>query len=113
MSDEIKPQVVSDVDLAFGGETRALMVPMESIPEDFRRDRGDARKWIKVQREWFYRGLKGAEFKPKDGIDTKTALRHLGAIQGSYEPKHEHKEACVAYLMSLWFDEIVLPAESR
>jgi len=26
---------------------------------------------------------------------------------GSFEPQHEHKEAAVAYLMSLWFEKFV------
>jgi hypothetical protein len=105
----IKPQPVTGADLAFGGDMRKLMVPYESIPEDFRRGRGDARKWVRIQQEWFFRGLKGATFQAKDGIDEKAALRHLAAIQGSFEPKHEHKEACVAYLLSQWFHDVKLP----
>jgi hypothetical protein len=86
-----------------------LMPPMESIPEDFRRDRGEARKWIALQQQWFFCGLKGYEFISNPGIDKADALRHLGTIQGSFEPKHEHKEAAVAWLMSLWFEDVVPP----
>jgi len=33
----------------------------------------------------------------------RASTRHLQTIQGSFEPKHEHKQDCVAYFMSLWF----------
>lgn len=107
----MKPQAVTGADVAFGGDMRKLMVPYESIPENFRRGRGEARKWVEFQQAWFFHGIKGAEFKPKAGIDQKAALSHLAAIQRSWDPPHEHKEACVAYLASLWFDDIVLPPE--
>jgi len=43
---------------------------------------------------------------PNDGIDQNKALRHIKAILGSFEPKHEHKEAAAAYLLSLWFKSV-------
>lgn len=62
------------------------------------------RDWIEFQRQWFYEGLPAdTTMDLKDGIDGNAAFRHLSAIQGSFEPKHEHKEAAVAYLASLWF----------
>jgi len=55
--------------------------------------------------EVVFSGLKKSEVPPvKEGIDVNMALRHLHAIQGSFEPKHEYKEAAVAYLASLWFE---------
>ncbi len=107
----MSPQVVSDIDIAFPASVSKLMVPYEDIPEDFRRERGEARKWVQLQQRWFFQGLpKETEFEPAEGIDAKVALRHLKAIMGSYEPKHEHKEACVAYLMSQWFSDVKVPA---
>jgi hypothetical protein len=38
-------------------------------------------------------------------VDGELAIRHLQVIQASFEPKHEHKEAAVAYLASLWFTD--------
>lgn len=100
------PKKVTDADWAFGN-IDGLMVPMAAIPVEFQRGRT---KWNHIQSRWFFSGLpKGTDFKAKDGVDGKLALRHLGAIQRSFEPKHEHKEACVAYLMSLWFDDVVIP----
>lgn len=89
---------------------RRLLPPYEEIPEDFRRERGESKKWHAIQSRWFFSGLPGnTEFKEKPGIDVNAALMHLGAIQGSFDPKHEHKQAAVAWLMSLWFDDVILP----
>lgn len=101
------PIAVTTLEMAFGGSTKKLMVPMADIPQEFQRGHT---KWNAIQSRWFFSGLpKTTEFVPKDGIDVKVALRHLSTIQGSFEPKHEHKEACVAYLMSLWFDDVKIP----
>lgn len=56
----------------------------------------------------FYRGLSNkTEFHGKEGIDGKAALLHVREILQSFEPQHEHKTAACAYLMSLWFDDVV------
>ena len=99
------PQDVSDVQLAFPAQVSSLMPPHDEALRDWQRT-PDARKWIKVQQDWFFYGMKDTNWSPKDGIDTKRALRHLAAVQGSFEPKHEHKEAAVAYLMWRWFDDV-------
>ena len=109
------PQPVSDLELAFpaGRIMSDLMPAMADIPEDFRRDQGDARPWIRFQQQWFFRGLKSVAITAKAGIDRAAALRHLAAIQGSYDPQHEHKEAAVAYLASLWLEPVDLGDRSR
>ena len=40
----------------------------------------------------------GLRERDADGIDAKKAMRHLATIQRSWSPKHEHKEAAVAFL---------------
>jgi hypothetical protein len=95
-----KPTEVTQLDIAFGGDMQKLMPSMLEIPAEFKR----GNLWTRFQARWFFNGLKGKP-KARDGIDQSTALRHLAAIQGSFEPKHEHKEAAVAYLASLWLDE--------
>jgi hypothetical protein len=91
----IVPQEVSDALLAFPGSVGPLM---KDCPSEFRHP-----YWSKWQRTWFFEGLK--EYPaPKDGVDLRKAMRHLTAIQRSFEPKHEHKEAAVAFLASQWFD---------
>lgn len=78
------------------------MPPWENIPKEFKQFNGTS--WNKWQTKWFYQGLTKADIPvPLEGIDLSIALRHLATIQGSFEPKHEHKEAAVAYLASLWF----------
>lgn len=95
-----KPKPVSQLDMAFGaagGNLDDYLPPMAEIPKV------DG-KWVDFQQTWFFKGLKDANLIPKEGIDLGLAIRHLKTIQGSYEPKHEHKMAGVAYLASLWFD---------
>jgi hypothetical protein len=100
-------QEIDDVFLAFPANVSHLMPRYEDIPEEFK---SSSNKWCGIASRWFFKGLpKTTVFKPKEGVDTNKALRHLGAIQGSFEPKHEHKEAAVAYLMSQWFDNIEVP----
>lgn len=101
MSDFNKPKKIS-----FSTETRDLMPEMKDIPEDFKKDYGPQKKWLDFQSDWFNFGLKSIQAKPKTGVDTKDALRHLAEIQGSFEPTHEHKQAAVAYLASLWFEDV-------
>jgi hypothetical protein len=85
-----------------------LMPNMHEIPEQFKRWNGDP--YIELQKEWFYRGLEGCHILEREGIDRKKAIKHLAAIQNSFTPKHEHKVAAVAFLMSLWFS---IPSEEQ
>jgi hypothetical protein len=78
-----------------------LMPAYDEIPEEFKHD---LTPFNDIQHEWFFRGISRWPLKPKDGIDQTKALAHLSAIQRSWTPKHEHKSAGVAYLMSLWFE---------
>jgi hypothetical protein len=94
------PVEVDDVSIAFGGGgDLAKMMP--KVPENY----PDRQKWERFQNDWFYHGLKStAGLVAREGVDKDKAIRHLKTIQGSFEPKHEHKEAAVAYLASLWFE---------
>lgn len=96
------PQAVSDIDLAFPAQVSHLMPAYDDIPREFKNGHT---KWNKFFGDMFFSGLKNAKLVAKDGIDGTQAARHIRAISGSFEPKHEHKEAAVAYLMSLWFDD--------
>ena len=103
-----KPIEVDDVTLAFPADVMNTLMPPHDECEaalDAMPDRGE--KWRDVQRTWFFNGLNTkTTFMLRDGIDGKLMMRHLGAIQGSFEPKHEHKEAAVAYLLSLWCEDV-------
>ena len=102
MTDFSKPFQLDALRVAFPASVKDLMPAYEDIPAEFKRFPGTV--WNKWQAEWFYKGLNGFP-KAKPGIDQDAALRHLEAIQGSWEPKHEHKEAAVAYLASLWLEK--------
>lgn len=96
-----QPQEVDDVTAVFPANVIGTLLPEKvDIPREF--FRGD-NPWSRLTARWFYKGLKG-RFIPKAGIDPKKATRHLATVMQSFEPQHEHKEAGVAYLMSLWFD---------
>lgn len=97
------PAAISDIELAFPGRVEHLIPAWSDIPDDFKNEAGAAARWVKFQRDWFFRGFpKGTRLEAKPGVDVTLAMRHLKAIQGSFEPKHEHKEAAVAFLASLW-----------
>lgn len=105
VNDFSEPTEVSDIDLAFPASVEHLMPVYETIPAEFNLYNGTS-PFCKIQSKWFYEGLKDETMPPaKPGIDTTKAIRHLACIQRSFEPKHEHKAAAVAYLMSLWFEE--------
>src|SRR3990172_3759845 len=94
------PQEIDDVTAAFPASVAQLMPPVEKIPEEFKFWKGT--RWNELMAKWFYSGLSiSSKFYPREGIDTERALRHIRAILGSFQPKHEYKEASVAYLLSL------------
>jgi hypothetical protein len=102
----MKPKDVDVVDVSFGAtgeDLTRLMIPYEDIPKEFTNQNN---KFVIIVNKWFFDGLRDADTTPKDGIDVKNALNHLRAIMASFEPKHEHKVACIAYLLSEWFEDI-------
>jgi hypothetical protein len=102
-TDFSKPTRLDDIEVAFGANALDYMPPRDEIPEEFK---SSSNKWRKFQADWFFYGLLSHKDKVKKGIDATLAWQHLRMIQGSWDPKHEHKEEAVAYLASLWFDDI-------
>lgn len=101
----MKPHKFSDVDRAFPAHVLEHMPKMEDIPAKYRRHSQDAidRLFYKM----FYGGFQGnPSFHPAPDIDAGEAWRHIDCILRSFQPKHEHKEAAVKYLVSLWFTKI-------
>ena len=103
-----KPQEISDVFMAFPADVSDLMPSYEECVKELNAlPHEEQEKWRKFQRTWFFNGLsQNVTVDLKDGIDGNMAFRHLQAIQGSFQPKHQHKEAAVAYLASLWFNDV-------
>ena len=94
---------ISDAEMAFG--TTKALPPYASIPEKFRDFHADT-KWNKFVSDMFFLGGAHVNLKPKEGVDADKAWRAVVAHLKSWAPKHEHKEAGVAYLMSIWFEDV-------
>ena len=103
-------QEIDDVMLAFPANVMNLMPKYEDIPEEFKRG---GTKWNRLFYEWFFNGLESLELKPKDGVDTQKATRHIRAVMTSFQPKHEHKSAAVAFLLSEWFKDAKWKAKEK
>lgn len=98
------------VDVAFGNIKH--MPKYETLPADFKRHNGN--DYVKAVSSWFFSGAKptpdgliidGMKFSAKPGVDRMKALAAIKAVLGSYEPKHEHKEAACAFMLSEWFEK--------
>lgn len=91
---------ITDLDMAFG---TVVGLPVYSqVPDEFKRA---GSKWNRLFNDMFAFGLKAINLTPKSDIDPAKAWRHIRALSGSFQPKHEHKEAGVAYLMSQYFED--------
>lgn len=99
---------VNHLDLAFGSILH--MPAYETVPDQFK-DRGNP--YVRAISSWFFNGAKGnAEgividgnnFTVKAGVDRSKAIAAIRAVLASFEPKHEHKQAACAYMLSEWFD---------
>src|SRR6185437_15064291 len=100
---------LSQADVAFGNIKH--MPRYETLPPDFKRHNGN--DFVRAISTWFFKGAKGTpdgliidgmKFTTKAGVDRAKALGAIKAVLGSFEPKHEHKEAACAYMLSEWFD---------
>jgi len=101
-----QPLVVDDVLYAFPGHLDKLLPPWDSIPEEFRNMNGRT-EWNVFVRDWFFKGWPEDRYLyQRPDVDGEAAFRHLHTIMRSFEPKHEHKEAAVAWLMSRWYAAI-------
>lgn len=97
---------ISDLDVVFGADALKWMPAWDDIPKDFQNMNGRT-EWNRIVSRWFFSGLPAStEFHPREGVDPPAALRVIKATLGSYAPKHEHKEAAVAYMLSCWFTKI-------
>lgn len=91
-------QQVTDLHIAFG--QIATLMPDRQQLREYKEGWGSA-----LFSALFFNAGRVDHLVPKAGIDPVKAIRHIRAIMGSYEPKHEDKEAAVGYLFELWFEE--------
>ena len=102
-------QDISDAEMAFG--TTKLLPKSSEIPEGF--DFMGESKWNKLFGDMFFVGLESLDVVAKEGIDTNAALKCIKAHMGSWEPKHQDKEAGVAYMMSVLFEDATWETSKR
>jgi hypothetical protein len=101
----MKPKVVSDVMMAFPANVIPdYLPPSMEIPDEFWQY--DDSWTNELFQDWFYGGLKDPKFYPKPGIDAEMAYRHIRAVMGSFQPKHEHKVAGCRYMLDTWFEKV-------
>lgn len=100
-----EPLKIGGADAAFPTSTKGMMPEYKDIPGEFK-DFNKKTKWNDLVSAMFFCGLKSLDLKPKPGVDRGKALRHIKYILGSWEPKHEHKEAGAAFLFCEWFDDV-------
>lgn len=84
-------------DLAFGARLSDYPA-YDSIPEQFRRGHSPANKIVSTL---FFKGGQLADFglRLKAGVNPAAFFGALKAMLGSFDPKHEHKEAACAWLV--------------
>lgn len=100
---------IDNVTLAFPADVQDLMPEYSAIPEEYKKTWNDHNEFVTM---WFFNGLENPQFYPKEGVDADKALRHISAIMGSFQPKHEHKTAACAFLLAEWFEKITTDTKS-
>lgn len=95
---------VTGAQLVFSTSVEGFIPPYEQLPQEFKSYGSKNVCWeIRLFTDWFYRGVKYLVLVPREGVDKEKALRHVRYVMGSWEPKHEHKTAGVAFLLREWF----------
>ena len=92
---------VSRLDLAFGNVNH--LPPMSEIPDRFTRSNDP---YVKFIFEWFFSGRNPedmARLTEKPGVDRYMAICAIRAALASFKPRHGHKVAGCAFLLSEWF----------
>lgn len=94
---------LTDPDVIFGNIKH--LPKYDTLPEDFKHRSGN--RYVDFVSKWFSNGCTKEDIDlltAKSGIDKNKALRAIKSVLASFEPKHEHKEAGAAYLLSQWFE---------
>lgn len=93
------PKGLDAIDVVFG--VRPPLPAWDDIPGEFKCSRNE---YARVASSLFFNGGRLSDFglTIKDELDDGDVMRALRACLGSFDPKHEHKEAGVAYMLSQW-----------
>lgn len=112
-----RPMKLESTDVVFGLTGTIIdtyMPKWTDLPEDFRRERGAAKKWTNIVDDLFFHGAKDIRCTVKDPtIEQRDIIKHIAMLLQSFEPSHEHKTAGVAYLLSLWCDDMTYTIPPR
>jgi hypothetical protein len=102
-----KPVPVSDVELAFPANVIGkLLPPVEDIPKEF----FERNQWTSLAQSLFSGTVhRDLTIWWRSDLDFNEAMRHVGAVLKSFEPKHEHKIAGAGYLLSLFSLSMRMP----
>lgn len=97
---------VDDVTFAFPAKLKGILPEAKDIPERFWQSNNLYHNAAQV-----LFGFGGEAFNERFIMESKLsredfdkAIRAIHTCLSSFEPKHEHKIAGVAYMMSEWFD---------
>jgi len=101
----ITPEQLDQIDIdtaeiVFG--TTKFLPKYDDVPDEYKHGRT---KWNNLFNDMFFSGIESLEMEPKEGVDADKAWSVIQAHMRSWEPKHEHKEAGVAYMMSMLFSD--------
>lgn len=93
-------RVFQGIDAAFGARM-ADYPPMSVVPDD-----GSMRGYQDVVSALFFKGGKLEEYglRIKTSLDRSQVMTAIRALLCSWDPKHEHKTAVVAWALSEWCD---------
>ena len=90
---------ITDVEIAFG--TTKLLPPFDAVPDEFKRGNDYTRL---LDHLFSGQPLPDGEIVFREGFDDTEAPALLNRVVmahlRSFEPKHEHKIACLGYLVS-------------
>lgn len=105
---------VSDLDLAF--PANPPLPAVQDIPEEFKRNPRNL--FVRMADHLFSHGdvqgfPDGKHLTLVEGLDPEKVQRAVLCCLRSYAPKHQHKIAGVAYMLSNWFTEDVQPEASK
>lgn len=102
-----EPVELTAVERAFPANALDWMPAPDDIPETY----WNSYEWhTQLWRDAMFAGIDDIQLAPKDPSweqeEVDRAHAHLYAILGSFAPKHQHKEAALAYLTDQWFDAV-------
>jgi hypothetical protein len=114
----ILPTPIEDVSLAFPADALDYMPTWEEIPDEFKSYTETSIEWHAMAALWFSKGIASdytgylpVELEDGTRIEGELIDRQINAILGSYAPKHEHKMAAVAWMLSIWIESAIYGPE--